>query len=75
LLAAWITTLWPADELVLLKSVPVPVRQTTLQASQNLNVDAYFPDAARLLKRISWCNVRETDPIIEPWLIDSANPV
>ena len=67
-LAAWTAILWPANELVLLKSIPSPVGQTAEQASQNELVDDYFPQIAKHLPQISWCNIRASKIVIEPWL-------
>ena len=67
-LAAWTALRWPADELVLIKSVPVPVNMTPQAASDQDLVDRYFPNIAGDLRKISWCNLRATQIVIEPWL-------
>lgn len=71
-LAAWTVAHWPADELVMVKSVPVPLGLSAEEASRNELVDAYFPHIAGKLRRITWCNLQATTPSIEPWL---ANPL
>lgn len=66
-LAAWMALHWPAEELLLLKSVPCPRTAVTAASQQGL-VDPYFPGLAGRLARVSWCNLR-TEPIeIVPWL-------
>jgi aspartokinase-like uncharacterized kinase len=67
-LAAWTAIRWPADELVLLKSVPCPVGRTALEAVQAGLVDPYFPGYAGRLPRVSWCCLRDDEPRIVPWL-------
>ncbi|MEI8019373.1 MAG: hypothetical protein WCH39_14305 [Schlesneria sp.] len=67
-IAGWTAFCWPADELVLLKSVPMPVNMTDLDASDRDLVDPYFPHIAKYLRKISWCNLRATQIVIEPWL-------
>ncbi len=67
-IAGWTALRWPAVELVLLKSVPTPVNMTDLAASDQDLVDPYFPHIAKDLRKISWCNLRATPIVIEPWL-------
>ena len=67
-IAGWTALRWPADELVLLKSVPTPVNMTDLAASDQDFVDPYFPQITKDLPKISWCNLRATQIVIEPWL-------
>jgi aspartokinase-like uncharacterized kinase len=71
-LAAWTAICWPADELVLLKSVPCPVGRAATEAVQAGLVDAYFPGYAGRIPRVSWCCLREDEPRITPWLEDGA---
>jgi aspartokinase-like uncharacterized kinase len=71
-LAAWAALCWPAEELILLKSVPVPRDLTADEASRSQLVDSYFPKIARRLRRISWCNLRAATMDVEPWLVHSA---
>ena len=71
-LAAWTAIRWPADELILLKSIPVPRGLTADEASRAGFVDAYFPNVARQQRCIHWCNLRASELNIKPWLVDSA---
>ena len=67
-LAGWTALRWPADELVLLKSVPMPVNLSAQAASDQDLVDPYFPIIATDLRKISWCNLRADHIVIQPWL-------
>ena len=67
-LAAWVTLRWPANELVLLKSIPIPAGINVWQASQAGLVDSYFPQLAGRIPRIGWCDLRSPHQDIEPWL-------
>ncbi|HUQ69071.1 MAG TPA: hypothetical protein VM165_06090 [Planctomycetaceae bacterium] len=67
-LAAWTVIRWPADELVLLKSVPCPVGKTATEAVQAGLVDPYFPGYAGRIPRVSWCCLRDDEPRVVPWL-------
>ncbi len=67
-LAAWTTIQWPADELVLLKSVPTPFGSTAQEASVQQLVDPHFPAVADQVLRIGWCNLRAPTVYIEHWL-------
>jgi 5-(aminomethyl)-3-furanmethanol phosphate kinase len=67
-LAAWTALRWPADELVLIKSVPMPDNMTAQMASDLALVDRYFPCIAKDLRKISWCNLRAENIVVEPWL-------
>ena len=72
-LAAWAAVRWPADEFILLKSVPTPHGLTSLEASRRELVDPYFPQLSKGLPRILWCNLRASKIEIEPWLAKSAD--
>jgi aspartokinase-like uncharacterized kinase len=69
-IAAWVTCRWPADELVLVKSVPCPgsTDGDPQSAAKRGLVDAYFPQLAPRVPRISWLNLRAATPRIEHWL-------
>lgn len=67
-LAAWVASRWPADELILLKSVDVPRTLNADSASQSGLVDAFFPVISAKVSRISWCNLRSTTISVAPWL-------
>lgn len=67
-LAAWVAIRWAAEELVMVKSVPVPWELTAEEASTEGLVDAYFPRVAGQLQKISWCDLHASTPSIELWL-------
>ena len=67
-LAAWTALCWPARELVLLKSIPVPTGLTAQAASEQNLVDPYFPQLAKDLECTSWCDLRDEPLVITPWL-------
>ncbi|MCH8830488.1 MAG: hypothetical protein IID45_13005, partial [Planctomycetes bacterium] len=57
-IAAWIAIRWPADELVLLKSVDAPSSHRSSARRETPPVDSHFQRLSPRLKRISWCNLR-----------------
>jgi aspartokinase-like uncharacterized kinase len=66
--AAYIALHWPADALVLLKSVPLPAECDARSAAHDRCVDAYFPQLASRLPQIAWANLRaDRSPTIQPW--------
>lgn len=67
-LAAWTAIHWPARELVLLKSIPCPDGLTGLEASVQSLVDPWFVNLTSRIERISWCNLRAANVVIQPWL-------
>jgi len=73
-LAGWIATRWPADEFVLLKSIPTPHRISAAGAAVAELVDTYFPQLAPQLPLISWSDLRASARI-EPWLMADANEI
>lgn len=66
-LAAWIAMRWPAEELILLKSVPAPVGLSAIDASVAGLVDTYFEHLVHHVPLTSWSDVR-TSAVIQPWL-------
>lgn len=64
-IAAWITLTWPADELVLLKSVDLPDTVTTDDLSAQELVDPYFPKLADSLPCLRWCNLRSSEETLQ----------
>lgn len=66
-LAAWVVERWPAYELVLVKSVPIPRKTSIVQASQLGLVDAYFPQVTQKLRQVSWCNLRAPQLALDVW--------
>ena len=82
-IAAWVAHDWGADELVLLKSTALPVeqplgdgslddrppqKQSLAAAAGRGFVDPHFPLVAWHVPRVSWCNLRENNSQIIPWL-------
>ncbi|MDA1014494.1 MAG: uridylate kinase [Planctomycetota bacterium] len=67
-IAAWVGQRWTANELILVKSVARPCVSLAAAVETGL-VDAFFPRLARTLPRISWCNLRDDSPTIQPWLV------
>ena len=61
-IAAWVALRWPADELVLLKSVGLDDNR---RADGRPLVDACFPSLAARLKRVGWVNLRSAQPRVE----------
>ncbi len=66
--AAYVAHQWPADGLVLLKSVSVPSECDADGASRRGLVDAHFPRLAGRIPIVSWTNLRSEKPTIERWL-------
>lgn len=67
-LAAWVAIRWPADELILVKSVDAPRHLEATEASRAGLVDEFFPELARRFSRIHWCNLRASSIKMETWL-------
>lgn len=62
-IAAWVALTWPAEELLLLKSVDLPCERTTLSELTEAGfVDPYLPTFSDSLPCLRWCNLR-ADPI------------
>lgn len=57
-IAAWVSLTWPADELILLKSVDVPHENTVAELAAAGFVDAYLPILVDALPRLRWSNLR-----------------
>jgi 5-(aminomethyl)-3-furanmethanol phosphate kinase len=66
--AAYVAHHWPADGLVLLKSVSVPSECDANSASNRGLVDAHFPLLVGRIPIVSWTNLRSEKPTIEHWL-------
>jgi len=58
-LAAWITLRWPADGLVLMKSIPLPAGNDPCEWSETGAVDRYFSNLVPSLSRLGWVNLRD----------------
>jgi aspartokinase-like uncharacterized kinase len=56
--AAYVALHWPADALVLLKSVPLPAECDVETVVTHGDVDSYFPQLASRLPWIGWANMR-----------------
>jgi aspartokinase-like uncharacterized kinase len=70
--AAYVTLHWPADALVLLKSVPLPAECDANSAARRTDVDAYFPHLASRVPQIGWVNLRaDVSPTIQLWHCNS----
>lgn len=62
-IAAWVTLTWPADELILLKSVDLPHENTVAELAAAGFVDAYLPTLVDALPDLRWGNMRsDLDP-------------
>lgn len=61
-IAAWIAIVLNADELVLVKSCPLPVSNGVGDA-----VDTHFETLAKRLPRISWVDSSEPTPLVREW--------
>ncbi|HID23755.1 MAG TPA: uridylate kinase [Planctomycetaceae bacterium] len=59
--AAWVAAVWPATELVLLKSTELPPGLSHAGAAERKLVDPWFPQAASHVAAIRWINLR-ADP-------------
>lgn len=78
-IAAWIAARWPAQELVLLKSVASPAAGARLCSaaadpacrSSTAAVDPCFARLAPALASIGWANLRDETPSIVPWRPDA----
>jgi uridylate kinase len=66
--AAYVAHHWPADGLMLLKSVAAPAGCDAEIASSRGLVDAHFPRLAGRIPIVSWTNLRAEEPTIERWL-------
>jgi aspartokinase-like uncharacterized kinase len=58
-IAARIAEVLCADELVMLKSVPLPTDGGLAEAARRGLVDEHFPQAVTVLKEVRWVNLRE----------------
>lgn len=68
-LAAWVADKWDAEELCLLKSVDLTAETTIPRASRQGLVDAYFPQIAPRVRKISWCNLRNEPAQLQEWAV------
>lgn len=67
-IAAWTARVVGAAELVLVKSVPLPVGISLADAARAGLVDDAFPDLAQGLPAVGWVNARSQPIVAEPWM-------
>ncbi len=68
-IAARAAICFQADELVLIKSVPLPEMADVAAAEGSGLVDPHFRQLASQISNVSWCDLRAGgDPLIVPWL-------
>ncbi len=66
-IAAYVALHWPADGLVLCKSVPPVAVCDAGAAARNGHVDSYFAQLAPRIPAIAWVNLRADNLAIERW--------
>lgn len=71
-LAAWIALRWPADGLVLIKSIRRPAHNDPSAWSEIGAVDRYFPNLAPSLSRLGWVNLRDKNPEVT-WCVNHSD--
>ena len=64
-IAAWTAHRWPAERLVLLKSVSLPVHGSAAELAEQGLVDAYFPQLITGEFAVDWINLRTDDLVIQ----------
>lgn len=67
-IAAWITRIAAAQELVLVKSCSLNPKLSVTEAAAQGLVDSHFPSLAHTLETISWSNLCAETISVEPWL-------
>ncbi|HEY3967924.1 MAG TPA: hypothetical protein VGM05_25400 [Planctomycetaceae bacterium] len=67
-IAAWTSRVIGAPELVLVKSVPLPVDISLADAARARLVDEAFPALAQRLPAIGWVNARSQPLLVEHWI-------
>ena len=60
--AAWVAAVWPAAELVLVKSTSLPAGSSVAEAASRGLVDAWLPQIASRVPSIRWIDLR-SDPM------------
>ena len=66
-IAAWVAAVWPADRLVLLKSVSLAKTRGEGSATADGLVDRYFDRIAPDVAEIGWVNLRDDALLLESW--------
>lgn len=67
-IAAWTAIHWPAEELVLLKSSPMPAGCTADEAARIGYVDSWLAKLAGKVPRIGWADLTADEPAITTWI-------
>lgn len=67
-IAAWVASHWPAEDLVLLKSVDREPGMDIAAAQSRGLVDEYFDQLAHQVTRIWWCNLIAEEVRVHQWL-------
>ncbi|WP_299469179.1 hypothetical protein [uncultured Gimesia sp.] len=72
-IAAWVALTWPAEELILLKSVDLPENKTLSELAKAGLVDAYLPRLSDCLPTLRWCNLRSDHGPLQLATVTSGN--
>jgi aspartokinase-like uncharacterized kinase len=67
-IAAWVATVWPADELVLLKSTDISERIDIGDAAKRGLVDRCFPAMSDTIGKVGWLNLRAAPSSSPQWI-------
>jgi aspartokinase-like uncharacterized kinase len=67
-IAGWVATIWPADELILLKSTDLPVGVGIGEAAERGLVDRCFPAMSDTISKVGWLNLRAASSSLPVWL-------
>lgn len=57
-IAAWVAITWPADELILVKSVALPKQTSLSELVKTGLVDSYLPKLVESLPQLRWCDLQ-----------------
>lgn len=57
-IAAWVAITWPADELILVKSVALRKQTSLSELVKTGLVDSYLPKLVESLPQLRWCDLR-----------------
>ena len=71
-IAAWIAMRWPADRLVLVKSIDCPAEARGAANSANDAVDEAFRTMAASLSSVLWCNLRDAPERLVEWKLNDS---
>ena len=68
-IAAWTAVVWPAHDLILVKSATLPSK-CGLEHAANLGLtDSYFTHIASRVPRVNWVNMRSEQPRLRNWIV------